>query len=446
MRRYRIAAFTLALILMLCWGMPALSQTSVGFENPENIQPVLDYRLPSWGYTKASLAFHLSGWGRNAWGGLHRDETTGKFELSPKLTWYHENESRVRFLDFYLNGRWSGEYRDRDGGENESKRLYLRYGAEALWDQYFRPNVFFSIGGRVEGSHSEDTFEGSSVTEPDYRRIFVSRRTRASANLGLGFGRLRDVTPSIQALRFAERFRVLDKGRVMSPGEIQSIAGVLTAGSSYAQVYDRPSRRLWQALIDCIDGVETLTPFETYYLADVMRENVGRRLEGWDLRLGFRFTQSAGSHAFDDQTIWAGAMDGRWYRNLNLDHQIGLEVSLDNDFMVAGDLNGAAEGEFRAVAKHLWVIADRVSWESKLKANIIFGRHEDRSESAGEWWSFHTHKLKGDLLYYIEDRFEIVTGAELLTSSATDTSGDPYGQVQWSLYASIRYHITRSLH
>ena len=55
MPRNGTSGFALILLVLLSAGTPATGQTSVGFRDPDNIQPILDYRLPSWGYTETSV-------------------------------------------------------------------------------------------------------------------------------------------------------------------------------------------------------------------------------------------------------------------------------------------------------------------------------------------------------------------------------------------------------
>jgi hypothetical protein len=42
----------LTALACLTAALPAIAQTSVGFTDPSDIRPVLDYRLPAWGYSQ----------------------------------------------------------------------------------------------------------------------------------------------------------------------------------------------------------------------------------------------------------------------------------------------------------------------------------------------------------------------------------------------------------
>ena len=65
------------------------SQQSIGFKNPQNIRPLLDYRLPSWGYSSLMFDLECSGNGSNRTEASRESEYTNySIQFAPKLRKY----------------------------------------------------------------------------------------------------------------------------------------------------------------------------------------------------------------------------------------------------------------------------------------------------------------------------------------------------------------------
>jgi hypothetical protein len=87
------------------------AQETVGFSDPDNIQPLLDYRLPHWGYTNFYLDFSLDGNLRNRNSDAEQN-SAGDHQYSSQVignyTRYRESEERISeyslspFIDFSL--------------------------------------------------------------------------------------------------------------------------------------------------------------------------------------------------------------------------------------------------------------------------------------------------------------------------------------------------------
>lgn len=69
------------------------SQNSVGFSDPDNIQPLLDYRLPEWGYNELFLDLNIDGVFTTDYGD---DNTSSDNDFSsqfaPAYNWFRESE------------------------------------------------------------------------------------------------------------------------------------------------------------------------------------------------------------------------------------------------------------------------------------------------------------------------------------------------------------------
>jgi hypothetical protein len=101
----------LGIIVYLCLPFHSLGQESVGFSDPDNIQPLLDYRLPEWGYTNFFLDFSLDGNLTNRASDAEQN-SAGEHQYSSQVignyTRYRESETRISeyslspFIDYSL--------------------------------------------------------------------------------------------------------------------------------------------------------------------------------------------------------------------------------------------------------------------------------------------------------------------------------------------------------
>ena len=443
MGRDTITGFALALVALLCLGSAAMAQMSVGFADPENIESVLDYRLPSWGYTETSLRFDLRGDGSDAWGRYERETVTGRIMLSPTFRRYHESEENLTFLDLDLDADWSLLKTDENGAGREIERVDVGFGLAAKWDRYFRPERFLITGCDADLSYMEEQDHRYSE-KYDQKLTGVIKNYKASAGIGIGIGRVRDVTPLIRALRFNERFKVLGKAGGLCRDDIQSIAGVLATRAGYNAVHDRPGKYFWQDVLDRIADADSLTPFEMYYLAEVLQEDVGTRLQGWDLSFGLTYAEKGGTY-YASETWLAGFVAGRLYKNLTLDTQLGIAVYGHYGPEIGSHPEKDSEGEVQLTASYLWLIADRLSWEPGVTADVGFGKVKDESQQTGEWISDQEYVISAPLKYFIEDRIVLSTGASYTIRRLDDMRGS-HRSNQWYLQCGVLYHFDRHLH
>jgi len=201
-----------------------------------------------------------------------------------------------------------------------------------------------------------------------------------SLSLGAGLGRVRDVTPLIRAQRLGERLEAI--GRIaLTPYQIQQIARVLAREQGYRSVFDRPNRSFWRDVLDpMLDEDNPLSPYEIFYLADVMNEDVGPRRQGTELQGRF-FYEEYGS----DNDIWnrghfyrGPAVIFLWTRNLNLNNQVSLGASGRYATFGSEDFKGDQVSWGMDLA-HLWTIADRYRLDTSL--NVV-GNYDEMNRDA----------------------------------------------------------------
>ncbi|MDZ7680779.1 MAG: hypothetical protein U5J63_03460 [Fodinibius sp.] len=102
--------FAICVALLFIASSSAFAQQSVGFSNPDNIDSILDYRLPAWGYSNFYLDFDAQANGSDQKSTFSDNaRRQGSFIVRPTYDLYRESEARIfRFntgVDLtFLNG------------------------------------------------------------------------------------------------------------------------------------------------------------------------------------------------------------------------------------------------------------------------------------------------------------------------------------------------------
>lgn len=450
----RVIIATLAFVILgsaLCTGAtPPPAPT--GFSDPGRIISIDEFRLPSWGYRTLELGLGLSGMGNTSGAGYKAESTNGSIDVSPVFERYRESEQRVQRLNLRLAGRWrAARFTDQDTdypSESKTRQVELVTGIESEWKRYFRPSHFFTVTGDGWGVHQVWHNEERRHNLYDKVRDYTYNAYEAALGVGFGFGRVRNVTPVVRALRLSERLEALGKVPRLSDEEIRRVAHHFAVRSGYSQVHDRSSKYFWEDLTDVIAGIDSLTAFEAHYLSEVFIENIGDRLEGWETAAGLSL-RSSEYDGEDRNALLSGFTRASWYKNHTLDHQTGLEISGEIGKHIDGASEWGPEGSIRLFANHLWVIADRLVWEPYLSSTVSFLKTEE-TEGLDAWWkTTQKYSLASAFTFFIEDRTALTSSGTFYIQRRDRESyqGDRYVllDTRWQLSLTLTYYLGRVL-
>ncbi len=366
----QILASTFLILVVLI--QPALAQTSIGFENPEDTTNILEYRLPDWGYRTWDLGFDLSGNGGDAYRGDINSTAYNRFRtgLNSRFNLYRESESRTYKLFVDGTGNYDKAHQSGYSQESSGHQLNGRFLLGGNWTRFLGDGPFsLRAVGNTFQTYSESIQEKRIDQTIEEIRQF-QRTNNYYASLGAGVGRIRDVTPLIRAQRLSERLTALGREQ-LAPGQVREIARVLATEQGYRAVFDRPDRSFWRDVLEpMLDPDQPLSPYEVFYLRDIMEEDVGPRGEGFEIRASvFYSDHRQGVTSEYNRSIARGsALDLRWVRNLTFDHQ--LTLSADADYSRASRSVSSSDYVTGGIDfAHLWTIADRYRWDTSLGLN-----------------------------------------------------------------------------
>ena len=420
------------------------AQTSIGFTHPDSMAALLSYRLPDWGYRTIRLDFGLLGNGyKNSGFPANSNETAASASQALNLQWYRESEQRTWSLFGRQSGSWNWNQTSQEPEDAIASNLQGTVSAGGFSRNYISGNLFMSGSASANAQYREQRAHEDSNRELSIRRDFSG-----AVSLGTGLGRMRDVTPILQAERINERLQAL--GRQPLPLEdVLRLASVLAKQGGYYRVFDRPNRQLWRDMLEpLIARGETLSPFELYYLGDVFYEALGSRREGFLVNASASLQRETEdfANAYTTSfglTYWGPNVGVEWSHNLNLDHQLSASGDANYSWL---DFDNGAEGERGIVfvsLEHQWVVADRFLWSNGLSGNLAYNeitapaevRTISRQKAA---------RLLSVFSFYVEDRIRLAPSAEV--NWTRQEFGDAWReQMNWHLELNIIYDLENRL-
>lgn len=179
----------------------AWAQETVGFSEPENIQHLLDYRFPDWGYSSFWLDLDHRGSFIDSKGSLDIKQRRSGHDISiaPQYTLFRESEARI--LNFVTSIDLNYEKSENRIGNNfdESKNadniVDIGINTEGSLKEYLSGNFFLLGGGNLSFGYVRD-YDETTNNETINETTDIRRRFRTHPRLGFGVGRIkRDAHP-----------------------------------------------------------------------------------------------------------------------------------------------------------------------------------------------------------------------------------------------------------
>jgi len=456
-----------------------LAQESVGFSNPENIDPILDYRLPDWQYSNFYLDFDASSSGSYLKYDMDEQRSKrGNVGLIPSYNYYKESEDRIVQFNSSVGVGYSTRKQVTNSSISNSTENELRVNSldavinlNASIREYLSGEIFLYGNGNLMYDHYGNKNEEKTDGTLDAKVVRYERQFSVRPQLGIGFGRIRNITPVIRAVRLQERLGALGGNVNFTGDDVLAAADQFAKYNGYQRTYDRPEKNFWSDMDDATSAsLGTLSAFDMLYLTDVFDEAVGSRFEGWEVTAGAEFdyknnlvreerplmTDPVSRNHNISKTLGA-FMSGRWYKNTSLDQQWGIVADLGLSY----PLNDAGQGfselkrrtELSAEVNWLWTITDRILLETSLQE--LYTRNKisrtgftgGQADEFSEWRNFLS--LNVAVNYFIENQMQLNFSAGPNLQHRGDTeNNDALGSriFNWQANVGLRYYFSRKLY
>ncbi len=355
--------------VLVCLGLAgvAAGQSSIGFSEPHDLQALLDYRLPDWGWRTWDVSGEMWGAGHHRNDDVDDDANESFLALESLLATAHESEVFTWSANVDLSGTWwraryssgnnVGRMRELDGQVEATGEL-RRYLAGSSWFGAVEAGLALSY----EEQYTSDRYQGDA-----YESLNVRGGHGHYVQGGVGRGRLRDVTPLLRAERLSERLVALGRPR-LTGAQVREVAEVLAREYGYRQAFARPERRFWHDVLEPLLDGPALSVAEIFYLADVLQEDLGARRQGTRWQISGYWEQGG----TEEQAVYVPGYGASFEtsHNLSLPWQVSAGVTCwrwwENGRAWDGDYD-IDNLETVADVSLLWLVADRVQFDAGLK-------------------------------------------------------------------------------
>tara|TARA_R110000868_G_scaffold259361_2_gene517150 strand:+ start:12283 stop:13734 length:1452 start_codon:yes stop_codon:yes gene_type:complete len=466
-----------------------LAQESIGFTDSTDFKYLIDYRLPDWGYSN----FYISSGNLNVSNRISSTDRNISFNngsspinsetkqqsfnsivsVSPTFEIFRESEdfqysasSQLRILSNLSNRKdMDKDLTNASEIDDLAKDRSNRMG----YNLFFSARKYLSEDIFLQGGLSSDfeyRFSKSSreINNTETRNVKdLDRELYFSPTIGIGFGRLRNVTPVIRALRANERYKALGNPSLNNDDLIYA-AEHFTRFNGYQQGYDRPLKYFWEDLNTGIDGkLDALDTYDMFYLNDVFNENLGTRLEGYRVSLNAGFSANNSMDRREDElnnfsdrntTVTRNTIinvTAEWYKNLTLDHQISANLITDMYLPMEKRFSYDWNYSNNIIFGWLWVLNDRFMLNNS--ASNIFLTQKVKELDQRDRNRFNTN-FNSSLTYFIENSLALTANLNIRNNyqhrfKTLNPSIDDYSETNsfwdFSLSAGIRYYFNRNL-
>lgn len=431
----------------------ATAQTSLGFADPKDTTNLLEYRLPDWGYRTWDLEFDLYGGGRDRYSGDRDQNLDNYFNTGLKSDFNLYRESELRTTNVYADilGTFARSQFASSTDARYTRQMEGTFSGGGILNEYLGGGPFsLDARGYFRLNYSESHHEDNYGQGPQEYQYF-GRSKSYRVGLGAGWGRVRDVTPLIRAQRLSERLTALGRSS-LSPTQVQKIARVLATEQGYRFVFDRPGKSFWRDVLEpMLDPNHPLSPYEIFYLRDVMDENVGTRGQGTKLGVFYEYwdtRRSSGNWDYRGISRWP-YLNFLWVTNPTLNHQWTLQAGVSYYQSSGGDRrNENVKGQLNLT--YLWTIADRYRWDINLDFTSYY--NDDYESGSQAIRRSLDSRLGSTFLVFMENSLALRLSASVTNLQESNGESiwieDPgYNRIwRWSYGIGFEYYLDRVLY
>ncbi len=439
----------------------------------ENKHLLYNYRLPDWGYSKALIEFELrgSGYHYNEYVNLSTVNENYSYLLLPSYSRYYEGEKKIYFQYAELSNDYSYEQRKDKTPLTRiitDKRKELRLSLGNSIKSYLNKSLYTHLKSDnyfdyYDSKYSVQQGSSNSTATMVFKNNSFSRRYNTRLNLGIGLGRLRNITPIITALRFNERLTLLTGKNHLDEADIMALSELFTKANGFYSTYDRSQKYFYAMLPDSVKNtLKNLSPWQFLYLTEVTQEIIGDRRQGFDSNLGLNveyFKNIPGQGISGQEQFLLGVSTNEtYYHNPTLNYQIG--VQLNGSFRKALNKNTMTDyvGDLRFEVVNLWSVIDRILLEFNLSIESLFGQSDFASNLPYKNWArLDKYMAEITLDYFVENYLSIYSTAGLIYrynfsdnlllynySDFYNTAGYKDGK-SWNFRVGMRYYLDRRM-
>jgi len=334
------------------------------------------------------------------------------YSLSPY--YYLLQESEQHYLNFNANiyGSYNHSYSENHSlyspnFNSYSNKQYSTHLTAIFTDNIYRNSgdMFYSFGSNINVDMSDTKSESNYYFES--KSYNGSKYQNYSFLFGVGFGKVRNVTPVVSAIRFQERLKQINLlNHDLSDQTIEDLAQQFSRQNYYSMVHVRSGKYFWRSIDNALsrDGVSLngLNMYSSSYLMETTGEIRFLRQEGFMAGINVNFNYQNAYQANSSNYVLEEDLYTLGNAYLNYSHQLNLDSQINFNLAVSGGPNVLA----KPVARQMYYLDANAGYNYELTDRIVISLN---NEFILNFWNESlqrktlTNYLTFSVNYFIED-------------------------------------------
>ncbi len=338
--------------------------------------------------------------------------------LSPVFYILKENDDRVLSFNAKIYGDYTNYYNkyysthfDQHGTPtffyDYSKQVssILNLQINGNYRNYFdSDDLFYSLGTDLNTSINDtkiDNLQGKSYDGSKNQNYYFS--------VGIGRGRLRNVTPVVSAIRFQERLKQINLlNNDLNASSIESLAEQFSKEEYYADIHNRESKYFWKEIERTLSengvALSGLNMYGSNYLMEALEEIRFYRYEGNIIGLNFQLNYENNYYSefskIDEQFFALGNAFVEFGHQMNLNSQLRGRLSLSGGPNITKNSEVKQKYLVEAFVGYYYELTDRIVTSITDNFNLSFENRESQNKSL-------RNELYLNVNYFIEDQLSL---------------------------------------
>lgn len=370
-----------------------------------------DYKLPD---TKLHKFWISSDFSFESNKSIYRFQSDGydtyrydsRLSLSPEYYMLEQTDDKSLSINCFVNAEYNNRYQKTNGNGYYSNSFdkSLSYNLMVMFNGNYRRYIdsnemFYMIEPSIQLTNNENYNNG--VWQNDY---YYSKNRTLGFIFGVGFGKIRDVTPVVSAIRFQERLKLLNIiSSDLNKNTIEKLAGRFSEYYDYNSIYNRGEKYFWKEIDDDLskEGVSLngLNQFGNSFIREIPNELRFARQEGMYAGIGTQVSYNANKingQDLDEVMVTMGKLFFNYSHQLNLFSQFAFNISIAGGPNLIKDSPVKQQYEFFAKFKYDYELTDKLVISANNSINVSFMNSDSQKKDLKNDFRFTTQ-------YFLED-------------------------------------------
>lgn len=347
----------------------------------------------------------------------HQGEENNKtllLTLRPLYKYLNESEESIYSLNFYTNGMYQISEREEDFMDSDYKRESKQYLAFITLNSNFRKYLsaesnlsFYASPGAVVSLYEWDS-KTTYTNQPTSNYYNQMKDQNYSFQFGIGWGRIRNVTPVVSALRFQERMKQLNLiTNNIDENTMFRLAQKFSQYDYYSSTYERSQKYFWSSLedvlLESVPEMRNLNEYASAYLHEVPKEIRFLRRQGLIVNL---FAQVDYQNIFYKNSDRVENLFLKPGLQFELSHQLTLDSQIEFSVLAKGGPNLTGhpdikqEYDLNALLRYSYELTDRLVCSASSNLDLSFANADEQIKNL-----YLSNQL--NIIYFLEDHISM---------------------------------------